>query len=157
MGNLPSVIEARFAYANNMLMDYHTECDNSIFADESPFNVCVLPSRGISLRGCRPLLPVESISNIPNVTLIAAMNRTGFVHFECVTGPVNGAVYAQFLSKMLAALRQRLQLPRRDDAQQLLIQDNSPIHKARDTVLATIPGDVRVAFLPPYSPFLDPL
>lgn len=154
--NLPRVIEARFHYAETMAVSKREQYSDAIFIDETPFNVCVHFSKGLSLEGCRPLLPVRNIK-MPNLSVIAAVSRTSLVYYECFSGGVNGATYAGFLTRLFEYLESSGKL--RPESKQMIIHDNVPMHIAKATVMPVLERwtrKIEVQQLPPYSPFLDP-
>ncbi|KAF0852275.1 mitochondrial rve superfamily member [Andalucia godoyi] len=154
--NLERAIQARSEYAAKMLGDKEDQYQRAIFIDETPFNVDVHPEQGISLQGCRPLLAIHNIQ-APSLTLIAAVDRNSFVYYECYTGGINGATYAQFLKNLF----QRLERTGRilEGQKQMIIHDNVPMHTAKQTVVPLLrewESKIEVEQLPPYSPFLNP-
>eukprot|EP00762_Andalucia_godoyi_P006747 ANDGO_06177.mRNA.1 hypothetical protein len=147
-------IEARFEYAALMSTEKRQAYDEAIFVHETRFSYDALPRKGISLRGCRPVIPVGKVF-LPVITTIAAMNRTRIVYFECFVGNVSGKTYAGFLQNMFEELASKGEYPRKDGTRQLIIQDSCSIRKSH-VVQSVIPQEVELSHLPPYSPFLDP-
>eukprot|EP00762_Andalucia_godoyi_P004340 ANDGO_05503.mRNA.1 hypothetical protein CAOG_09202 len=154
--NLERVIQARSEYAAKMLGDKEEQYQKAIFIDETPFNFDVHPEQGISLQGCRPLLAIHDI-HVPSLTVIAAVDRSSLVYYECYTGGINGATYALFLKNLFRRLEQTGKLL--EGEKQMIIHDNVPMHMAKQTVIPLLrewESKIEVERLPPYSPFLDP-
>eukprot|EP00762_Andalucia_godoyi_P008163 ANDGO_07417.mRNA.1 hypothetical protein len=147
-------IEARFEYAALMSAEKSRDYNEAIFIHETHFSYDALPRKGISLQGCRPVIPAGKVF-LPVITTIAAMNRTRIVYFECFAGNVNGKTYAGFLQNMFEELSSKNAFPRKDGTRQLIILDSCSIRKSH-VVQSVIPQEVELSHLPPYSPFLDP-
>eukprot|EP00762_Andalucia_godoyi_P002892 ANDGO_04459.mRNA.1 hypothetical protein len=152
--NLPRIIDARYQYAKMMSTVKRAAYDNAILIDEAPFNVCVLPNKGLSVKGCSPLVPIGKI-DLPNISAIVAVNKERMMYFECYDGRVKAQTYADFLRHLFAELQKTGGIPKKGDPKQLIVQDNCAIHKA-EIVQSEIPEGIEMCFLPAYSPFLDP-
>lgn len=153
--NLPDVILKRQQYVHLVLGLEGYE--DAIFIDETGFNAAVVPSKGLSLEGCRPMLDCRNMS-LNNVSVIAAVNRKGLVFYECFIGGVNGATFALFLQHLLDYMQQN-GLIQDDGSPQTLIMDNCSVHKENRNVMTLLENNKHifsVLYLPPYSPFLDP-
>ena len=83
-----------------------------------------------------------------NVSVIGAIRQSGLVAMQTVKGPVSGAIFVDFLRR---TLRKRL---RQGD---LLIMDNLRAHYHRFVRPLVESVDADVAYLPPYSPDLNPI
>jgi hypothetical protein len=154
--NLPDVLMKRQMYANVAIE--HPGYEDAIFIDETGFNASVVPTKGLSLEGCRPMMETRNMS-LNNVSVIAAVNKKGLVFYQCYLGGVNGATYARFLSCLFKHLEERGALPTEPGAKQLLIMDNCSIHKEHNNVMKLLEDNqekIECLYLPPYSPFLDP-
>jgi transposase len=126
-----------------------------IFLDESPFNMHVKRRKGRSVKGTAPrlsLLPKGS-----NVTLLAIMSSDGIIAHTTIScvGKKKKGVTANDLSLFLT--RHGHSLPKNS----VLILDNAKIHHAKSLrplyeMLEKSYG-ISILFLPPYSPFLNPI
>ena len=146
--------------------------DSSVFIDESPFNFCVMRSRGRSRRG-QPALGVVPAIRGKNHTAIAAISPTlGLVHWtihvtqpseefvskrkgskKVKTGPkgVTRDIFRSFVVDLLAKLASAA--PNRRFT---LLYDNARIHKGDISDVIFSAGH-EVQALPPWSPELNPI
>ena len=82
------------------------------------------------------------------MNLISAVSRTGQMHFAIVAGRVNAEVFIEFLKRLIHNRRKLV----------FLIVDGHPSHKAAKVrkYVETVADRLRLFFLPPYSPELNP-
>lgn len=82
------------------------------------------------------------------MNLVSAVSRTGQMHFAVVDGRVNAEVFIEFLRRLIHNRRKPV----------FLIVDGHPSHKAAMVrkYIATVSDRLRLFFLPPYSPELNP-
>jgi transposase len=82
------------------------------------------------------------------MNLISAVSRTGQMHFAVVEGRVNAEVFIEFLRRLIHNRRKPV----------FLIVDGHPSHKAGKVMnyVETVADRLRLFFLPPYSPELNP-
>lgn len=82
------------------------------------------------------------------LNLISAVSRRGELRFMGVKGRVNAEVFITFLKRLLVGMRRPV----------FLIVDGHPTHKAAKVrrFLETVGDRLRLFFLPPYSPELNP-
>lgn len=99
-----------------------------------------------AVRGRTPI--VSSTGARFGLNLISAVSRQGGFRFMGVPGRVNAKVFVSFLSRLLVGARHPI----------FLIVDGHPTHKAKATqrFVASTAGRLRLFFLPPYSPELNP-
>lgn len=146
--------------------------DSTVFIDESPFNFCIMRSRGRSRRG-QPALGVVPAIRGKNHTLIAAISPTlGLLHYtihvtqpseefvskrkgskKVKTGPkgVTRDIFRSFLIELIAKLD--AVVPRR---RFMLLYDNARIHKG-DIADVIFSAGHEAQALPPWSPELNPI
>lgn len=81
-------------------------------------------------------------------SLISAITSKGHMRFMMKEGGVNAAVFIEFLKRLLVGATQRI----------ILIVDRGPAHVAKKTkaFVASLGGALRLFYLPPYSPDLNP-
>jgi transposase len=82
------------------------------------------------------------------MNLISAVSRTGQFHFAVVAGRVTAEVFVEYLKRLIHGRRRPV----------FLIVDGHPTHKAAmvRTFVESISPRLRLFFLPPYSPELNP-
>jgi transposase len=154
--NLDRVKNDRQRYVSQMMKN-PVAYQHAIFIDESPFNSCTQPGKGKSVSGTSPVFLTERM-DLPNLTVIAAISMKEIVYDEVLVGSVTGAVYADFLRKLLAAVERGNLWP--PSGKLFIISDNCSIHKEKANVRRVeeeFKDKVEFVFLPPYSPFLDPV
>jgi transposase len=82
------------------------------------------------------------------LNLISAVTRRGDLRFMGVRGRVNAAVFIEFLQRLIDG----------EERPVFLVVDGHPVHKANrvQKFVASTQGRLRLYFLPPYSPELNP-
>jgi transposase len=98
------------------------------------------------VRGKTPVVPRTGGRH--SVNMLSAVSARGELRFMLVNGRVNGAVFAEFLRRLMHNATQPI----------FLILDGHSIHKSRPVrdFVASQEGRLRLFFLPPYSPELNP-
>lgn len=81
-------------------------------------------------------------------TFVAAFRLTGLFAPMVVDGALNGELFTKYVRQELAPVL------RPGD---ILVLDNLPTHKVAGAAAALAERDVRLLFLPPYSPDLNPI
>ena len=83
-----------------------------------------------------------------SLNMISAISPRGALRFMVVKGGVNARVFIGFLKRLLHGQRRPV----------FLIVDGHPAHRARivKEFVASLEGKLRLYFLPPYSPELNP-
>ena len=83
-----------------------------------------------------------------SVNMLSAVSARGELRFMLVQGRVNGAVFAEFLRRLMHNAAQPV----------FLVLDGHSIHHSRPVrdFVASQAGRLRLFFLPPYSPELNP-
>lgn len=97
-------------------------------------------------QGCTPV--VEATGKRFSLNMISAVSAQGEIRFVVHDGAVTAVVFREFLSRLMLGAREPL----------FLVLDGHPIHKAkpvRDLVKAQ-KGHLKLFYLPPYSPHLNP-
>lgn len=82
------------------------------------------------------------------VNMLSAINNKGELRFMLQDGTVTGKVFVEFLRRLLHGAESPI----------FLVVDGAPIHKSKTVTrfVATTEGRLRLFFLPPYSPELNP-
>ncbi len=136
-------LEAR----NEALENGEIEVDDLVFLDESGFKLGQTPEFARAEGGARAI-SAEPKNMGKNITLIAAMSVVGVIAAMYCTCTLNGEGFLTFIeSFLLPALT----------AGQILIMDNVSFHKMSSAIELIKKAGVRVVFLPPYSPELNPI
>ncbi|XP_062413404.1 uncharacterized protein LOC134104102 [Pungitius pungitius] len=152
--NSERVKRARHDYAERVLqMDGEEIQHEFIYVDEAGFNLTKTRRRGRNIIGHR------AIVNVPgqrggNITLCAAITQNGVLHRHAHMGPYNTALILAFLDQLhnITALNQI------DRMQYIVVWDNVSFHRSAlvQNWFQQHP-QFTVLYLPPYSPFLNPI
>jgi hypothetical protein len=140
--NSPRVKDLRFTYAQWMIEGGPIP-ENCVFIDESGFNVWIKRNYGRSKKGTRCFTVCDGQRG-QNISLVMAIGLNGVLHTKVRTGAFTRELYTEFLvelSELLAGGRFHF------------IMDNCIIHKN----IALDRNDHTIHYLPPYSPFLNPI
>lgn len=121
--------------------------DRLVFIDETWAKTNMTRPRGRSLCGTR-LIAAVPYGHWKTTTFLAALRTTGLTAPLVVDGPINGELF-------LAYVRQQLVPTLR--AGDVVVMDNLSSHKRRGVREAIEAAGAALAFLPPYSPDLNPI
>lgn len=116
------------------------------FGDEAGVRSDAHSGRTWAARGKTPVVTTTGARF--GLNIISAVNRRGELRFMCVEGKVNADVFIEFLKRLAE-----------DSASPVfLVVDGHPTHKAAKTLryAESTDGKLRLFFLPPYSPDLNP-
>ena len=83
------------------------------------------------------------------VSMISAVTSRGHLRFMIVEkGSVNSDVFIEFLKRLMVGAKRKV----------FLIVDGAPVHRSKKTkaFVKSLQGDLRLFFLPPYSPDRNP-
>lgn len=116
------------------------------FGDEAGVRSDFHSGRTWSERGKTPV--VSTTGARFGMNLISAISPRGQMRFMVVKGRVNASVFIDFLKRLVYG----------HDKKIFLIVDGHPSHKAKKVKEYTVSlkGQLRIFFLPPYSPELNP-
>ncbi|XP_016307648.1 uncharacterized protein LOC107662224 [Sinocyclocheilus anshuiensis] len=125
-----------------------------IYVDEAGFNLAKTRRRGRNVIGHR------AITNVPgqrggNITLCAAITQNGVLHHHANLGPYNANLILAFLDRLHEIVTAFNQV---DQMRYIVVWDNVSFHRA-----ALVHNwfhehpEFEVLYLPPYSPFLNPI
>lgn len=140
------VINLRRGYASSLSA---TSPGQLLFLDESGFNLHTHKNYGYAYVG------MDACATRPgnrgqNVSLVAIIGITGVVAFRLIDGALNAAKTLEFLQDNKAAIKDYTQDP-------MLVMDNVRLHHS-DVVKQWLRNEsIRVQFLPPYTPQLNPI
>lgn len=82
------------------------------------------------------------------LNMLSAVSARGQLRFMVVKGKINGTVVCEFLSRLMVGARRPI----------FLILDSHPAHRSRKVreYVGSLGGRLRLFFLPPYAPELNP-
>lgn len=147
----PEAVETRKAYACEFgNLEVNNNDKNLIFIDEVGFSVSTRPKRGRSRRGHSAYLSVPAARS-RNISVVAAMNKYGMIFHKIHEKAVNGEDFKEALKEMHdACLSIGVESP-------VFIMDNARIHHYKGLDADPEVSQMVKVFLPPYSPFLNPI
>ncbi|KAA1070844.1 hypothetical protein PGT21_050111 [Puccinia graminis f. sp. tritici] len=150
--NKTELIEQRANFVNRCGLDLGRRV---VFIDEAGFDLHSGRAFGYSPSGQPAVLSL--VPKAKQVTLIGALSVDGFDHYELLNADNTKAkgVGADEVCLFLSSLGARL--PR----ESLIIMDNAPTHQGKrfKEVIGSLETSksIKIEFLPPYSPFLNPI
>jgi transposase len=137
----------RFEYARELGRIMRTRPGTQlVYLDESGFNLHLVRPRGRALPGISPVTTVPA-SPGRNLSLLQAVSRERVLYYEVYTGSINAEIFRRFLADLEPMLPD----------QALVIMDNARIHHAHLVQDWLAERSIPHLFLPPYSPFLNPI
>lgn len=123
------------------------DVERLVFLDESGVNTAMFRRYGRCRRGERLVDPVPA-GHWRSDTLLAAVRLDGVVAPMVLDGPVTGESFAEYV---------RLALVPELRPGDIVVMDNLPAHKGAAVEEAIERAGCRLAYLPPYSPDLNPI
>ena len=141
--------ESRREYSR-WLMETVIHNRNTVYVDEVGFTVVSRVNRGRAKVGESARL-VKPLIRSKNFSVMAAIARTGIVHYEVLDGHGNSERFRQFLHGLQ---EQCLQMNLRDP---IIIMDNVSFHRSAIVLEDMAVLGLNYKFLPPYSPFFNPI
>lgn len=118
-----------------------------VFLDETGINGSMTQSTGWAPVGERAF-QTRSLRDRKNVTIVGAMRSSGPVAMRSLSGGMKKRDFILFITDVLCP-----RLCSRD----ILVMDNLAAHHASEVVAAVSSRGASIAFLPPYSPDLNPI
>jgi transposase len=144
-------IAKRAEYCNEfMRLLSSVGAEQFFFADEVGFSVNMRSTRGRSLRGTSAVHVIPALRT-RNISVCCAMNTRGILHYSTKTSAYNTQTFCDFLRELLAKLTQK-RIERG-----VIVLDNVPFHHSTDAKRVFEGTDHTMIYLPPYSPFLNPI
>lgn len=122
-------------------------CENFVFLDESGLYLNMQRSIGRSLMGHRAY-DCKLGNQREHFSYLAALSLDGIMASMTVDGSTDTNVFMTFLSEMLIP---KLEKPK------ILIMDNLSVHKVKQVQEFVNDHHHRLIYLPPYSPYLNPI
>jgi transposase len=149
--NDPRTISLRCEYAQRFITLASVYAENQIiYIDEVGFNASMRTSRGRSLIGSPATLTVPSIRS-RNISICCAMNIDGIILYETKNSAYNTESFSMFIANLIAQLRTFRMMSA------IFIFDNVSFHKAEVVRELICREGYALDYLPPYSPFLNPI
>ncbi|XP_049293761.1 uncharacterized protein LOC125769223 [Anopheles funestus] len=149
--NNPQTLEIRKEYASRFYALPGQVADtNVIFVDEVGFCVSMRASRGRSAVGT-PAVKIVSQIRTRNVSIICAMNRSGIQLYKTAERSVNRDSFLEFMRDLKQKLTESY------SGRIIYVMDNVAFHKCSEIRQAIEDDGDEVRYLPPYSPFLNPI
>jgi transposase len=118
-----------------------------VFIDETWIKTNMAPLRGWTMRSER-LKGYVPDGRWRTMTFLAALRVDQLTEPCVIDGPINGQIFLAYIEQFLAPTL------RPGD---IIILDNLGSHKSNAVRQAILDADARLAFLPPYSPDLNPI
>jgi transposase len=121
---------------------------NIIYIDECGFNLHITRSQGRALSG-KPAIRKVVNNRGKNITTIAAISENGIVKYSINLKSTNANIFAKFMRELISTIP--------SDHKKFFVMDNVKFHHSQ-VVLNTIKNTPHeILYLPPYSPFLNPI
>lgn len=118
-----------------------------VFIDETWIKTNMAPIRGWGPRGER-LAGFAPDGRWRTLTFLAALRLDALLEPCVIDGPINGELFRAYVERFLVrALRPR----------DIVVIDNLGSHRAKAVREIIVGAGARLAFLPPYSPDLNPI
>lgn len=144
-------INAREEYANaffNLLSDLDES--RLYFVDEVGFNVTMRCRHGRSLRGTNAVQVVPGLRS-RNISVCCAITKHGVAIYNAQTTAYNTFTFTSFITSLLSFIKTE------NRGKSGIIMDNVPFHKHHGIKEMIENEGHIVVYLPPYSPFLNPI
>ena len=126
---------------------HHIDPERLVFIDETWIKTNMAPIRGWGIKGER-LKGFAPYGGWRTLTFLAALRADALMAPCVVDGPINGTIFRAYVEQFLApALR----------PDNIVVLDNLSSHRARAIRKAILATGARLAFLPAYSPDLNPI
>ncbi|KAF7687784.1 hypothetical protein CDIK_3019 [Cucumispora dikerogammari] len=149
--NTLTTIETRAVYANDYrILETNNDDKNFVFLDEVGFSVVARTSKGRSVRGASAYLSVPAARS-RNISVLAAMNKYGMLYHHIQERAVNGEDFKEGLRAIKSVCEDRGILT------PIFILDNARIHHYKGLSEDPEISNFNIRYLPPYSPFLNPI
>jgi transposase len=123
------------------------DAERLVFIDETWIKTNMAPIRGWGVRGDR-LKGFAPDGRWRTLTFLAALRLNALTAPCVVDGPINGTIFRAYIEQFLAPTL------RPGD---IVILDNLGSHRAQAIRSAILGAGAKLAFLPPYSPDLNPI
>ncbi|KII73270.1 hypothetical protein RF11_04820 [Thelohanellus kitauei] len=124
--------------------------DRLIYIDETGINLHTSPNFGYAPISLTPRV-CELENREMNISLLVEISLSGVVHFNIFEGSVNSVNGEQFKEFLMELSQINANLSK------VYIMDNARIHRSSVVSAFVQNSNIRIEFLPPYSPQLNPI
>jgi transposase len=131
--------------AEHVAWQAEVEAKDLVFLDECGIKTTMTPSHAYAPRG-RPVVDKVPYRRGPSTTVLGAMDCDGMLVMMTIDEPTNKAIFLTFLAALLPEMPGKT-----------LVMDNLRVHHAKEVHEACAKHGVRIKYLPPYSPDLNPI
>lgn len=149
--NCETTIRKRKVYSE-MFRELETTVphESIIFLDEVGFSVVTRPKRGRSLKGTSAYCSVSGARS-RNISVVAAVNKNGIIYSKIHDKAVTGEDFKLSLEEI------KIQCSLNQIPDPIFVMDNAKIHhyKGLQNIIDNL--HLKIEYLPPYSPFLNPI
>jgi len=148
--NTMETIEMRKEYAKEMLDIIREGRKEIIYVDEAGINLTSRTMRGWSKQGTEAIVEVQGKNK--RISICCGINEKGIVYFETRKQTFDGIGFGMFLERLIAKRE------REDETKEfVIVMDNASIHHV--DLITNIINETKheIIYLPPYSPFLNPI
>jgi len=140
-------INARYEYA---LEFTGYDISKVLFVDESGFKVTMRRRMGRAKVGSRASKAVKQI-NSRNISICSAVSFQKMVKYKTFKGSFNTVLFNDYITDLVEILRNDM------ITGYIFVMDNCSIHKSAELRNIITAAGHSLVFLPPYSPFLNPI
>ena len=149
--NCARTIDIRANYAREFMELLSNTDDSKIFfLDEVGFSISMRSRRGRSLVGSRAIQNVTSLRS-RNISVCCAISKNGILTYKSQERAFNTETFSEFVANVIFELNQN------GISGAYLVMDNVPCHKSSQIEEMVVESGNHVKFLPPHSPFLNPI
>lgn len=149
--NSEYTIQKRLEYAQRFReLEVGYEDKNFVFLDEVGFCYSARTKRGRAIKGSSAYLQVPAIRT-KNFSVLAAMNKYNMLFYKIFDKPLNGEDFKSGLVELKnECFIKGINNP-------VFLLDNARIHHYTNLIDSLGDLNINLEFLPPYSPFLNPI
>jgi transposase len=149
--NDENTVEIRYNYALQFLSFSERKSNECFyFLDEVGFNCSMRASRGRALKGQRAVRVVQNLRT-RNISLCCTMNKNGTFYYEKQSFPFNRESFLLYMERVMDKLHEK------GEKRVVFVMDNVPFHKVTEITNIVEKRGYEILYLPPYSPFLNPI
>ena len=145
--NTPSTVLARKTYSEEFLS---FDISKKYFLDEAGFQYSMRRSYGRSAVGTKAAKVVPAI-RCKNISLCACISNSSVFFFEIMDRAYNAKHFSEFIDILLNHFESL------DITYCVLVMDNVRFHHSQGIESKIVTARHRLVYLPPYSPFLNPI
>lgn len=147
--NCERTLQLRKEYALNFTRLFSSK-DRFVFVDEVGFSCSLRVRGGWSHQTERTHISVGAVRS-QNYSVAAAMTAKGLVMYTARRGAYNGDAFSAYITELLEKLREA------SIGNAVVVMDNVAFHKVQVIQNTFRAHGHTLLFLPPYSPFLNPI